>query len=222
MKKIILIGGAPATGKSTLARELSNKLNCPWISTDFIRSWMKTIVSKKDYPNLFKFTNITAEEHYKKYSVQATLDFEDHRDREVFDGVKKFILKNNEWELFIIEGISIHPEFIPELKSNEFDIRPIFLIDNNKNRIREILFTRGLWGPANTYEDWVKEIEQEYLIKINSIIQNKCKELKLKYFVIKDDRKDTIGEILSLLLKNLTEKRKGRIKPPKDKKYRTG
>ena len=94
MRKVILIGGAPATGKSTLAKELSKNFNCPWISADFIRSWMKTIVSKKEYPNLFRFANTTAEEHYKKYSVQETLDFEDLRDREVFNGVKKFILKN--------------------------------------------------------------------------------------------------------------------------------
>lgn len=207
MRKVILIGGSPATGKSTLAKKLSKKFNCPWISADFIRSWMKTMVSKEEYPNLFKFTNTTAEEHYKKYSIQDTINFEDLRDREVFNGVKKFILKNDEWDLFIIEGISLHPKFISELKNKKLEIYPIFLIDNNKDRIREILFTRGMWGDADTYEDWVKEIEQKYLIEINSRIMNDCKTLGLNYFEIKNNRQDTIDEIVSHLSKDLIEKR---------------
>lgn len=36
--KIILIGGPQATGKTTLAKELSSRLDIPWISTDQIRT----------------------------------------------------------------------------------------------------------------------------------------------------------------------------------------
>lgn len=38
---IILIGGAPTTGKTTLAKALSRVLGLPWISTDHIRAWMQ-------------------------------------------------------------------------------------------------------------------------------------------------------------------------------------
>jgi 2-phosphoglycerate kinase len=199
MKKIILIGGAPATGKTTLAKKLSKKYNCPWISTDFIRSWMKNIISKKDFPNLFHFSNITAEEYYKKHTINETIKLEKLRDKEVFKGIKTFIEKNHNWDLFIIEGISIHPEFISKLKSKNYKIYPIFFIENNEERIKNILYTRGLWGDAKTYEDWVKNIEQKYLLKTNSHYLKNCKKLKLPYFEIDKNRNKTIKKIIKHL-----------------------
>ena len=65
---------------------------------------MKTLVSKKDYPNLFNFTNITAEENYSNnYNVEKSIKLEQERDKSVFKGIKSFILENNDWDFFIIE-----------------------------------------------------------------------------------------------------------------------
>ncbi|MFK7779579.1 MAG: hypothetical protein QM490_00290 [Candidatus Gracilibacteria bacterium] len=198
MKKILIIGGAPATGKSTLAKKLSKKYNCPWVSTDFIRNLMKTLVSKKDYPSLFNFANITAEEHYgNNYNVEKSIKHEQERDEDVFKGVKSFILKNNDWDFFIIEGISIHPKNILELKSKDYEVFSIFLIDNNESRIRNILYSRGLWSKADTYEDWIKELELEYLIKTNGNYLEESKKLNLPYFEIDVDRDKTINKIMS-------------------------
>jgi 2-phosphoglycerate kinase len=199
MKKIIIISGAPATGKTTLAKELSKKYNCPWISTDLIRPWMRSLVSKEKYPNLFNFTNITAEEHYKKYTAEETIELEKLRDKDVFKGTKLFILNNENWDFFIIEGISIHPSFISELKLGDYEIYPIFLIDKDKNRIKDIVFNRGLWSKAREYEDWVKVIEQEYLIKTNDYYLSDCKKLNLPYFEIDKDRDKTTNEIIKYL-----------------------
>ena len=49
MDKIILIGGAPAVGKSSAAEKIAKDLKLPWISTDIIRGMMRPIVNKKDY-----------------------------------------------------------------------------------------------------------------------------------------------------------------------------
>ncbi|MDA3836825.1 MAG: hypothetical protein PF542_04335, partial [Nanoarchaeota archaeon] len=196
MKQIILLGGAPTTGKTTLAKKLSKEYNCPWISTDFIRSWMKSIVLKKRFPHLFNFNNLTAEEHYKKYSIDETIALEKLRDKEVFKGIKEFIKINNDWDRFIIEGISIHPEFIKELSSNDYEVFPIFLIEKNKKRIKKFLYKRGLWDDAHKYEDWVKEIELEELVKTNLYYANECRLLNLPFIEIKEDYNETINEII--------------------------
>lgn len=67
-KKVILIGGAPLSGKSYVARKLGQELNLPWISTDTIREQMRQLVRKEDYPNLFFFSNpkIKAEDYLGK------------------------------------------------------------------------------------------------------------------------------------------------------------
>lgn len=202
MKKIIIIWWAPATWKTYLAKIFSKKFNCPWISTDFIRDWMKTIVSEKDYPGLFNFANVTAEEHYSNgYDVDKSIELEKKRDEDVFKGVKSFILSNNHWDLFIIEWISIHPKDISELKTLDIEIIPFFLLDNDKKRIKDILYTRGLWDKADKYEDWVKEKELEYLIKTNKYYQKELKKFDLPYFEISSDRDKTINEIMDYLNK---------------------
>jgi 2-phosphoglycerate kinase len=198
-RRIILIGGAPVTGKSILAKKISDEYGIPWISTDVIRSWMKTIVSKDKFPHLFNFTNITAEEHYKKHSVEETIKFEKLRDQEVFKGIKTFIEKNDDWKLCVIEGISIHPKFISKLKSEEYEIYPIFLVDNDKNRIKEILFERGLWGDADSYEDWVKDIEEEYLVKTNQYYMKECEKYNLKCFEIEEKRQESTKKVFKYL-----------------------
>ena len=62
------------------------------------------IHSEKDYPHLFNFANVTAEEHYSNnYDVEKSMKLEKLRDVEVMKGVKTFISKNNDWDFFIIE-----------------------------------------------------------------------------------------------------------------------
>ncbi|QQS17147.1 hypothetical protein IPL44_02450 [Candidatus Saccharibacteria bacterium] len=50
------------------------------------------------------------------------------------------------------------PELLPTLHTN-VDIRPIFLIDNDESRIRDVVFRRGLWDIADSYPHDVKEKE---------------------------------------------------------------
>ena len=198
-RRIILIGGAPITGKSVLAKKISDEYGIPWLSTDVIRSWMKTIVSKDKFPHLFNFTEITAEEHYKKHSVAETIKFEKLRDQDVFKGIKSFIEKNDDWKEYVIEGISLHPKFISQLESEDYKVYPIFLVDNDEKRIRDILFSRGLWGDADTYEDWVKDIEEKYVIETNQYYMKECEKYKLKCFEIAEKRQDTTKKIFEWL-----------------------
>ncbi len=44
-----MIGGMPTTGKTTLARELSQKLALPWLSTDQTRLIMQGVADPKQY-----------------------------------------------------------------------------------------------------------------------------------------------------------------------------
>lgn len=203
-KQIFLIGGAPLTGKTVLAQKLSKKLGIPWISTDAIRGWMKRILTKENCPNLFNFYKTSAENYYKKFSINDAIKHEKQRDKEVWRGVKKFIELNihgeeEKWDSFIVEGISLHPKFLKEFK--EKGIKIVFLIDKDEQRIRNLVFKRGLWGNAKKYSKWVKELEIKYLIKTNEYYLKEAKKYRFKYFIIKEDRKKTFKEVENFLLK---------------------
>ncbi len=214
---IILIGGAPTTGKTSLAKQLSKHLQMPWISTDFIRGWMRMMVNKKDYPDLFNFTNITAEEHYQKFTINDSIKFDVKRNLDVFNGLKKFIEKNNDWEMwdnFIVEGISILPEKIKDFDFDKVNLISLFLIDTDLDRIKKIVYERGLWGDAESYADWVKEKEILLLEKVNQDYLKKCKKFGLKYFIIEKNRLNTIDDVVSYVnkeLKNYIKKRENKL-----------
>jgi 2-phosphoglycerate kinase len=81
--QIYLIGGAPGSGKTTISKELSKTLNIPWISTDIIREWMKEVVNKNDYIELFSSTDISAEDYLTSRNIQQIIDDENKQSKEV-------------------------------------------------------------------------------------------------------------------------------------------
>ena len=52
-KQIILIGGMPTGGKTTIAKNLSKQLNLPWISTDQVGQIMREVATREKHPKLF-------------------------------------------------------------------------------------------------------------------------------------------------------------------------
>jgi 2-phosphoglycerate kinase len=189
-RKVYFISGAPTTGKTTLAKELSKKFAIPWISTDTIKKWMIQICNKENYPNLFLETEHTAETFWKTYSIKEAVEEEKAGDKEVFKGIKAFLQENTHWDSFILEGISLHPHMIEELsRIKDIEFKIIFLVETDKKRIKETIYTRGLWGKAETYENWVKELEIDYVIAFNKYYEKEALKYKQKIIKIKEREK---------------------------------
>lgn len=163
MNKIILIGGAPTTGKSTMAHQLSTRLHMPWISTDQIRRMLRSVARKEDYPKLFDAQNLTAEEFLTQYSVEEIVERKFAQAHDVWPGIYALTKDDYVWKNgFIIEGINIIPELVHKSFATNKKIHPLFLIDEDEDRMRDVVYTRGLWDGANTYSDDVKEKEVEW------------------------------------------------------------
>lgn len=203
MRKIILIGGAPAIGKTTLAAKLSKELGMPWISTDSIREVMRTGASIKDNPNLFYFTDKKAEVYLKSHSPKEVVVDQNKESIDVWKGAKSFIDSARDYDSkikfsYIIEGVAILPSLIyKDFPDSDF-IKPIFLLDSNKDRIKEVVYTRGLWAEAKKYSDDVKDLEVEWVLAFNDWLKEELK--KYNYSAIETgDKKDLVLEIKNLL-----------------------
>ena len=145
-KQIILIGGAPTTGKSTLAKALSNHFDIPWISSDQIREIMKATVDPEKYPSLFT-QEIDVDTFYNNFTMQQIVEMEKQQAKEIWPGVKDFIKNNFVWRKgFIVEGVGILPYLIDRDFKDDQKIKSLFLVDNDREKIRDICFNRGLWG----------------------------------------------------------------------------
>lgn len=158
-KQIILIGGAPTTGKSTMAMSLAKELGLPWISTDQIRDTMRVVASKTEHPNLFN-DGFDAETFLSTFSAQQIVDKEFIQSEAAWLGIRAFIENDYTWPSgFIIEGVNILPHLVAADFSGRTDIKTVFLVDHDEDRMRKVVFGRGLWANADEYPDSVKEKE---------------------------------------------------------------
>lgn len=188
MNKTVLIGGAPTVGKSFFTRQIAEALKLPWISTDTIRDVMRKLVNPEDYKELFYFAdkNILAETYLNTHTPQQIVDSQNAESEEVWTGVKAFLETDYVWKQYIVEGVAIIPKLVAKLDKTKYFIKPIFLVDENEDRIREVVYTRGLWDDAKSYPDSVKEVEVKWAMLFNEYIKSEASKYGFKYYSIID------------------------------------
>jgi len=196
MNKVILIGGSPTVGKSFFTRKIADELRLPWISTDGIREAMRKLVRKEDYPKLFNIDYLvdTAESYLSSHTPQQIVDGQNSESGDVWKGVKAFLDTDYVWKDYVIEGVAIIPKLVSELDKDQYNIKPIFLVDENEARVREVVFTRGLWDDAKTYPDSIKEIEVQWAVLFNQYIKSEAMKYGFSYHVI-DDRDKSLTDL---------------------------
>jgi 2-phosphoglycerate kinase len=200
MNKIILIGGSPTAGKSYAARKLANVLKFPWISTDMIREQMRQIVREEDYPQLFSFTKIKPRmvaDYFRKNSAAQIVKHQNEESREVWKGVRGIVETDYVWGSFIVEGVAILPSLVKKLAVKNKTIKAVFLIDEDVERVRRAIFTRGLWDAADKYSDMVKEKEVAWVLAFNKYLLAEAKKYGLPIIKI-GDRRQVAAQIREL------------------------
>jgi 2-phosphoglycerate kinase len=174
MKNIILLGGAPAIGKTTVAQKLVRQLKIPCISTDEIRANMRMHENKNDAPALFFFEKHAVGDPVKfldAISPDVLLDAVDEESREVWRGVLRVIDDSTGGEPFIIEGVAVLPEEAAALERHNDNVKTIILTNNNPELIRHTIYGRGLGGSPDLFSEklkhkqikWVEASNQRYL-----------------------------------------------------------
>jgi 2-phosphoglycerate kinase len=199
-QQIILIGGAPTAGKSKMAQLLSAHLDIPWISTDQIREIMRGVLKEDDCPVLFRNRNISGEDFLNKYSAKEIVNREIEEAEKTWEGVKSFIKNSYPWENFIVEGVAILPRLVARDLEGNLSIKPIFLVDENADRIREVVFTRGLWDDARTYPDEVKEKEVEWALLFSHGLRKEAERFGYPIIEVEKRKNDLIVVLNALNL----------------------
>lgn len=202
MEHVVLIGGAPTAGKSTLARKLAEELKFPWISTDTIREQMRKLVRKEDYPALFLHAEATpdlAVEFLTHHTAEEIVEHQNRESMEVQKGIRALIETDYVWDSVIIEGIAVLPAFAAETAKRNKKTRAVFLVDENRERIRKAIFTRGLWDDAKKYPDEIKEKEVLWVEAFNKLIVEEAERFGLPVIRI-GDRSSCLEEARALLI----------------------
>jgi len=174
---VVLIGGAPTAGKSTMADLISKRLNIPWISTDQIREIMRVTARREDIPKLFTPERYTAEKFLTEFSAEEIVRMEMEQGEATWIGVKKIIEDDYTWkDGFVVEGVNILPHLVAKDFSSDKNVKAVFLVDEDADRTRHVVFTRGLWDDAHTYSDDVKEKEVEWSLLFSHKIKGEAEK----------------------------------------------
>jgi 2-phosphoglycerate kinase len=170
--KIILIGGPQATGKTTLAKELSSRLYIPYISTDQIRTICGVTPKGKE-----------------------VLSEEIENSEEIWKGVERFIKSPFPWEAVLVEGVAVLPHLVASL---DIEVSPIFIIDTNEKRIAEIIYQRSLlpWIQTKTEEQQSKKVA--YIIEFNNFIKKEAQKYNFAIIEVSKSNRD-IEKVMELL-----------------------
>jgi len=172
--EIILIGGVHCLGKSSVALELSKKLNTNQISTDTIRLLLRTISDEKKYHSLHFFVGKKAVKYLPNTSIDQIIKDYIRESKSVWLGIKNIIKHNKYNKIGVIEGVAILPVLCK--RSRLKNVLPIFLYCSKPEIIRNNLFKRGLWGNSKK----LKEYELKYLIEFNNYIIKTARKYNYK------------------------------------------
>lgn len=196
-RKIILLGGMPTAGKTTIARQVSKHFDIPYISTDQIRTIMESVADPKVFPMLFSSGTYSAEEYLEKYLAEDIADMEFKQGYEVWKGIKYFIEKDWVWrDGCVIEGVGIIPSLVSSLDKVKFDVSAVFVSDTNHDRLKHVIYNRGLFDNASNYSDHVKDKEVEWVKLFDEKIRQDAKKSGYPIIELKKDESD-ITQVLS-------------------------
>lgn len=198
-REVILIGGMPTAGKSVMAAKLARHFDVPWISTDQIRTIMKSVASPAKYPLLFDTHGMTAEQYFATFSVEEIAQNEFEQANEVWAGITAFIDKNSDWRNgFIVEGVNIIPNLVKQSYGDNREVKALFISDSDDAHIEKVVYGRGLYEDAKKYSDALKPKEIEWVKLFDKMIRDDAASSGYNVVDIAKDEID-IAKILSLL-----------------------
>jgi 2-phosphoglycerate kinase len=105
----------------------------------------------------------------------------------VWKGVLALLKTDYSWNSFIVEGVAVLPEFVAAAMKDVEGLRPIFLYEDRPDRIREVVFKRGLWDDADKYDDDLKAKEIEWVVLFNDFIKGEAAKYGFSLVQYKDD-----------------------------------
>lgn len=145
--KLILLGGVPGTGKTTIAYKLALKFKIDKvISTDLIKAFAKTYNYGFD-----RYVFTTTHEAYKIDNLSVVEGYLKHSKK--INNMVLEILNNISDNVVIIEGSTINESFVKELDKDKYSII-YFNLCTSKNELIKRYKVKGTLRKSN----WIDNI----------------------------------------------------------------
>lgn len=175
-KKVILIGGSPMVGKSTIAIKLSSKYGYNCISTDDIGEALQTVI------DINPMNNMDYQEYYIKKSIGELITDVEEYHLKIWPAIKKLIDIHSDWSTpIIIEGFALYPRLLKSVKAD--NIASIWLVGSSdlfrERLIRREEFYKGASDVNLLIDKYIKRSSWH-----NSKIKKELDDMEEEYIMV--------------------------------------
>ncbi len=207
---LILIGGAPGCGKSTLATELATRLDIVRTqSTDMLREVMRMMLPHRLLPILH-----TSSFDAWKALPSPTESLTD-RDSLLIDGyltqvellsvAAEAVLQRalKERVSLILEGVHMHPSFLDNIPQEEDAIVvPLMLCVADQNLLRHRLTARGQQAPNRRAKRYLDNFDAIW--RLQTFLTSAAERANLR-IIANDNREDAISAVMGAIIDALSK-----------------
>jgi 2-phosphoglycerate kinase len=157
---VILIGGAPMSGKTTVAYRLAATLGYGCLSTDDLGEALRAVTTKDSHPHLHPMAGYDYREYYVTRSLEALIADVSLEHRALWPAGQRVIHKHATWGApIVIEGWSLWPERGIQLRWPS--VRTLWLVAHEET-LRDRMGKAGaFFGGASDEE----AMRQQYLAR---------------------------------------------------------
>jgi len=193
-QRLIFIGGASASGKTTLAKKLGKHLGLPWLSVDYIHDMARSIGNKEATPEALAIREETAEEFYDNRTTADVVQSEITISHEMWPAIKSLVDAGYEG---VIEGVAVIPELVHSLETDA-EVTTLYITNEDAGAILRIAIERGIWDAAHMYPDTVKPREVEFALGYNQYLKEEAKKYGYPLVPVKrtDDDLEQVLQVL--------------------------
>ena len=154
---IYLIGGAPKTGKTSLAKLLSRECQIPWISADTLQNIVRVHTDESLHENKFPSSfqkGKDNDEKYTNYSIEAMVEAYKKQSEASYEAIEMFVLSEiTDGNDFSVEGYQVTPKLAQQLiqKFGADKIKALFFSKTDNTSLVEN------FEQSQTPNDWILE-----------------------------------------------------------------
>jgi len=182
--KVLVVGGPPMVGKSSVARQIAARLGYGCMSTDDIGLAIKSVTTAETHPRSHAMDGIDYRDYYAGRSVEQLLDDGMGMHEEMWPGIEAGMRAHADWSFPIVyEGWAMWPERVATLLNDLDEVSAVWLTASDELLEQRVRGAERFYAGASDQEMMIAK----YLprnIKYNRLMMDAVNRLGLQYLEV--------------------------------------